>query len=153
MSALLGRVVRRARALPCKLMLATIVLCAIVRDWYPFSPFPMYAAFAPQAWYVSVTDASDRPVPTQVAFGIGAMPLRRLFETRVLALRAAGLTEPQAEARAAIDLLRFLVAEARPARSELAASPPLRLWRTVCRVEGGHAMRSRPVLLGELATQ
>src|SRR5215470_18604861 len=120
---------RWLRRVPCKLMLATILIGLAVGEWYPFSSFPMYSRFAPQAWYVFVTDGSDQVVPTQPYFGVSAMPLRRMFETRALALRAAGASVQEAETQAAVDLLRYLRAEARP-QSGVGAPSGLRLWRT-----------------------
>lgn len=131
---------------PCKLMFATIVLCAATREWYPLSPFPMYANFSPTTWYVCVTDAADRPLPTEPYFGLPVRPLRRIFETRVLASMAAGATRSDAEAAVAPELLRFVLDEARP--EDGAPRPPERigLRRVVTRIDGQRLERSEDTL-------
>ena len=117
----LTRAARRLWKLPCKLMLATIVLCIGVREWYPVSPFPMYATFGPTAWYVCVTDAAGRPLPTGRYLGLDATMMRRMFESRVLAQLARGSARAAADAAAARETLESLVRDARPAPG----APPL----------------------------
>lgn len=134
------------RRVPCKVMLATIVLCAATREWYPFSPFPMYANFSPTTWYVCVTDAAGRPLPTAPYFGLEVRPLRRMFETRVLARMAAGATRAEAEAAAAPELLRFVLHEARPADGAPRLPERIDLRRIVTRIDGQHIERSEETL-------
>jgi hypothetical protein len=147
------RVRRAAQVLwrvPCKLMVATILICAATREWYPFSPFPMYTTFGPTTWYVCLTDGSGRPLPTDPYLGLQARPLRRMFETRVLTRTAQGAPLPDAESAAAAEVLRFVLREARP-RSD---APPLpnriALRRTRTRIDGGRIERADDTL-GELA--
>ena len=137
---------RRLWRLPCKLMLAAIVACLGAREWYPFSPFPMYAGFGPSAWYICVTDGSDRPLPTAQYFGFDATMLRRMYESRVLARLATGATPDVAEPAAAREMLEFLLREARPQPG----SPPLpqgiALRRTALRLEATGVGRAHETL-------
>jgi hypothetical protein len=142
----------RVRRLPCKLMLATVAFCLAVGDWYPFSTFPMYSVFSRQTWYVSVTDEHDRPLATEPTFGIGAMPLMRLYHTRMYAHRRAGVVEAAVPPRAARDVLTFLIQESRPGHDGVVLPRRLRLWRTTFTLKKTRAERSRE-LLGELATR
>ena len=139
-------VARRLRRTPCKLMLATIAVCLAAREWYPLSPFPMYATFGPATWYVYVTDGDDRPVPTIPIFGQSAMPMRRMFEVRARAFAASGVDPAEVDTRAAEELLRFLVREAELLRAKTRFPPRLRLWRAESRLEAGKIVRSRDFL-------
>ena len=142
----LGRALGWLWRAPCKLMLATIVLCAATREWYPFSPFPMYANFSPTTWYVCVTDAAGRPLPTEPYLGLEVRPLRRMFETRVLARTAAGATRAEAEAAVAPELLRFVLREARPADGAPRLPDRIDLRRIVTRIDGQHLARYEDTL-------
>ena len=141
---------RGLRRLPGALLLATLVACLGLREWYPFSPFPMYAAFAPSTWHVFVTDGDDHVVSPLRLFGVSAIPLRRLFERRAIVEQtAAGQPAEEADARAAVALLHFIVAESHP---QAGAPPPparLRLWRVASQVEGTRVVSTKQ-LLGEI---
>ena len=142
----IGKAVHRLRRIPCKLMIATIAVCLAVREWYPLSSFPMYATFGPAASYVYVTDGADRPVPTLPTFGLSAMPMRRMFDSRVRAFAAAGVAAPEVNARAGEELLRFLVREAELVRGMKHFPPRLRLWRAESRIDAGRMVHARDFL-------
>ncbi len=137
--------VRRLWHLPCKLMLATIVLCLALREWYPFSPFPMYANFGPSAWYICVTDADGRPLPAAPYFGLDATIFRRMFETRVLARVAAGDARDRAEAVATQDMLEALVRDAhRESRRRL--PDRIGLQRVALSLDGERVLHTQEML-------
>ena len=133
-------------------MLITIVLCLGLREWYPFTPFPLYASFSPQAWYVCLTDEHDRVVPTWPALGVIARPLRRELETRVLERVAAGEAPSTAETHAADDLLRFLLREAVAAHHADSLPARLRLRRVTASITAQHIEQTQESL-GEVATR
>jgi hypothetical protein len=132
--------------------LLVMVLAGIAsREWYPFSPFPMYSTFTPYSWHVLVTDGDDRTVSTLQLFGISAIPLRRMLERRVMAAQdEAGQSPETAAQRGAVALLRFLLAEARPQPGAPPLPARLRLWRVDARVEGDRVVGTRQ-LLAEIA--
>ena len=136
---------------PGAVMLLTIVLSLALREWYPFSVFPMYATFSPQSWYICLSDDRGRLVPTDSTFGMEARPLRRIFETHVLERMAAGEPRTAAESHAADDVLRFVLREA---AAQGSPSPParLRLRRVTASIVEQHVERTEE-LLGEAATQ
>jgi len=138
------------RRLPAKLMLATMLVCVLTREWYPFSFFPMFATFGPPASYVCVSDGADRPLATMPALGFDSGPLARSLERRRLAKVSAGSAD--AEHAAAVDLLRFLVEQARPVADGGPLPDRLRLWRETLRLDGERIVRSRE-LLGEAETR
>ena len=137
---------RRLWQLPCKLMLATIIACLALREWYPFSPFPMYANFGPTAWYICVTDAADQPLPAARYFGLDATIFRRVFETRVLARTAAGEPPDVSERAAARDTLEFLVHEAHPEPGTPPLPERIGLQRVVSWLEAGHVRHTQEIL-------
>ncbi len=124
---------RPLRRLPGALMLATIVVSLALREWYPFSFFPMYASFGPESWHVRVTDAHNAVVPTGSVFGVDARPFKRMYEQRMLANLAAGQPPREAEVHAAETLLQISASAAAPT----APLPDrLVLWIIYCRVTG-----------------
>lgn len=140
------RAARRLWELPGKLMLATILLCLALREWYPFSPFPMYANFGPTAWYVCVTDADGEPLAADRYFGLDATLFRRVLETRVLERVAAGEALDRAESGAASDTLAFLVREAHPQPGTPALPSRVGLQRVVVSLDGQRVQRTHELL-------
>jgi hypothetical protein len=49
-------------------------------EWYPFSNFPMYSTFEDTAYYVYITDLSDRPVPLVPVFGRTGSEVKKLYD-------------------------------------------------------------------------
>ncbi|MEO8602971.1 MAG: hypothetical protein ABI629_10370 [bacterium] len=139
----------RLLAVPGVVLLAMLVVCIATREWYPFTPFPMYAAFGGTTWHLRLTDGDDTPISPLQVFGVSAIPLRRMFERRAIVEQQH--PEPAAaEARAADALLRFLVAEARPQPGAPPPPPRLRRSRISSKIEGGRVVSTRD-LLSEIA--
>ncbi|MDX2170849.1 MAG: hypothetical protein SF182_27525 [Deltaproteobacteria bacterium] len=139
---------RRLRRVPGALLCVVVLLSLALREWYPFSFFPMYASFGPATWHVLVTDGDDHVAPTALLFGIDARPFKRMWERRMLAYVAAGRPGAEAEALAAQDLLRE--AAARPVPDAPPAPARLRLWMITSGVGAGGLTRQQR-LLGEVA--
>jgi hypothetical protein len=137
---------RRLRRIPGAMLGIVFVLSFALREWYPFSFFPMYAAFGPDTWHVVVTDGDGQVAPTDVLFGIDARPFKRMWERRMLAYVAAGKSGAEAETLAAQDLLRELAARPAPGAPPMPAS--LRLWMIQSTVGDGTIHRQQR-LLGE----
>jgi hypothetical protein len=131
---------------PGVVMLVILILCLATREWYPFSIFPMYATFSPQAWYICLSDGHDRLVPTLPTFGMSARPLRRMFETRLLERLAAGEPRAAAESHAAADVLRFVLRERAAQASTVIDPTRLRLHRVTASIVDQHVERSDEVL-------
>lgn len=146
----LRRAVAAVWRLPGAVMVVVMALCLATREWYPLSPFPMYATFSPQSWYICVTDERDRLVPTLPAFGMEARFLHRMFETRVLERTAAGEPHDAAELHAADDLLRFVLRETGSPATAAPHPARLRLRRVTSSIADGRIER-RHESLGEVA--
>ena len=52
-------------------------------EWYPFSNFPMYSNFEPQAYYVYVTDLQDNPVGIQPTFGTWPTAVKKAYDSKL----------------------------------------------------------------------
>lgn len=55
-------------------------------EWYPFSNFPMYSNFEPQAYYVYVTDDQDKPVAIQPTFGTWPTAVKKAYDLKLKAV-------------------------------------------------------------------
>lgn len=141
---------RRLRRVPGLMLGLVFVLSLALREWYPFSFFPMYAAFGPDSWHVVVTDGDGHLAPTAVLFGLDARPFKRMWECRMLAYVAAGRSKAEAETLAAQDLLRDVAARPAPGAPPLPAS--LRVWMVESNVGDG-TIRRQQRLLGEVVLQ
>lgn len=62
-----GRALSVYRAVPCKAMIALVIVCYLCKDnYYPFSNFPMYSLPKPMADYTYVTGYVQHPNGTKV---------------------------------------------------------------------------------------
>lgn len=84
-------------------------------EFYPFSNFPMYSRFAPDTYYVYVTDLNDEPVPIGRTFNIASSDVKKAYDRRLDAIKkSTGQKARRKEmplelrARAAEDVLRWL---------------------------------------------
>ncbi len=65
---------------------ATFLLAAalyFIKEWYPFSHFPMYSRLEPQATLVFVTDQDDRPVALRTTFRYASSDSKKAFNARL----------------------------------------------------------------------
>lgn len=84
-------------------------------EFYPFSNFPMYSRFAPDTYYVYVTDLNDQPVPIGRFFNIASSDVKKAYDRRLDAIKkSTGQKARRKEmplelrARAAEEVLRWL---------------------------------------------
>ena len=52
-------------------------------EWYPFSNFPMYSNFEPQAYFVYITDLDDKPVGIQPTFGTWPTAVKKAYDLKL----------------------------------------------------------------------
>lgn len=52
-------------------------------EWYPFSNFPMYSNFEPQAYYVYITDLDDKPVAIQPTFATWPTAVKKAYDLKL----------------------------------------------------------------------
>ena len=84
-------------------------------EFYPFSNFPMYSRFAPDTYYVYVTDLKDEPVPIGQTFNIASSDVKKAYDRRLDAIKKSTSQKARRKemplelrARAAEDVLRWL---------------------------------------------
>lgn len=65
------------------LLLALVLLSQTVREWYPFSHYPMYSGFPEQANYVYLRKADGDPVPIGRALGTDGSAVKKMFRSHV----------------------------------------------------------------------
>ena len=144
-----ARLLRAARRVPIKLMLSVVFVSLLLREFYPFSWFPMYSNFSGHTWYVYVTDHRDQPIALRERFRVTTPFLKKAYYAN---LRAAqdSRSEPSLspERDAALATLRFVTTEVRPKH---AGTPcvGLRLWKVELTRRDREIARDRS-LLGEL---
>ncbi len=59
-------------------------------EFYPFSNFPMYASFAPDTYYVFITDLGDRPIAISPTFGTSASDIKKTYDRKLGDLKSRG---------------------------------------------------------------
>lgn len=52
-------------------------------EFYPFSNFPMYSRFAPDTYYVYVTDLQDKPVAVGMTFGTAISNVKKAYDRKL----------------------------------------------------------------------
>jgi hypothetical protein len=151
--------------IPFKLMLAVVFVSLLLREFYPFSWFPMYSNFSGRTWYVYVTDERDQPLALRELFGVTTPFLKKAYYSNLRAARKSSsehtlrsnsehpspysskpVLPPEREA--AIATLRFVTTEVKPRRAG-AACVDLRLWKVDLARHDREITRERS-LLGEL---
>jgi hypothetical protein len=138
-----------ARRIPSKLMLAVVAASLILREFFPFSWFPMYSQFSGRTWYVYVADDRDRPIAIRERFGVSAPFLKKAFNSNLRAARGSISHDSlPAESEAAVDTLRFITTKLKPKHAE-AACVDLRLWKVELERRDREIARQRR-FLGEL---
>lgn len=59
-------------------------------EFYPFSNFPMYSSFAPDTYFVFVTDLEDRPIAIAPVFGTSASDVKKTYDRKLGDLKSRG---------------------------------------------------------------
>jgi hypothetical protein len=87
------------QALPLKFLWLLVLFSAFLLPWlqrkqskpgefYPFSNFPMYSKFAPNTYYVMVTDLQDNPIPITPLTGKVLSNLKKTYDTELRTIKA-----------------------------------------------------------------
>lgn len=143
--ALLGR-------FPAKLLVATVIAFQSIGEFFPVSRFPMYAETRKSTWYVYVTDGADQPVPVQRHFRLSAGFLRKVFKERRDAIRERIGEDKEflaeAERRAGLETLQYLVANPKAKQRWVAQHTALRLHKVEVSIVGENILRV-PSLVAE----
>lgn len=71
---------RVTKRFPFTFVLVMVGILALMREWYPFSHFPMYARFENYTYYVYVTDHNETPLPVESLFGIRTANLKKIYQ-------------------------------------------------------------------------
>ncbi|MFP6875082.1 MAG: hypothetical protein VCA55_16405 [Verrucomicrobiales bacterium] len=94
--------------------LMAVTLCLLViREWYPFSHFPMYSRLEDKASVVYITDSADAYIPIRTAFGISSSEVKKQYN-RIRGIltkqdgRAYHDTTAAEESEAALTVLKYL---------------------------------------------
>jgi len=56
-------------------------------EFYPFSNFPMYSRFAPDTYYVYVTDLQDKPIAVAMTFGTAISNVKKAYDRKLTNLK------------------------------------------------------------------
>lgn len=137
---------RPLRRIPGALLVAMVLVSMGLREWYPFSYFPMYASFGEESWHVVVTDGADQVLPTTTRLGIDSRPFKRMWEQRMLAEMRAGRPPAEAETRAAEALLRERAAAVQASPGAPPLPDRLRLWMVRSRIAGTRVTDERQMI-------
>jgi hypothetical protein len=133
-------------------------------EWYPFSNFPMYSTFEDTAYYVYVTDVTDKPLALVPAFGRTGSEVKKLYngflneEVNRLKQQARNRGEKYSkgkvqmtgeECRPAGDATLRQLLETAKSQGEARRHPGLRLHQVDITLEKGAIVR-RTKTVGEL---
>lgn len=58
-------------------------------EFYPFSSFPMYSRFAPDTYYVYITDMKNDAVPCGSMFGIAISDVKKAYDRKLDVIKKA----------------------------------------------------------------
>lgn len=139
----------------CAAFLVALALY-VIKEWYPFTHFPMYSRLEPSATVVFVTDQENRPISLKRAFGYASSNAKKSFNARLekaAAKHGRRWTEnhPDDWAEAGKEMLEFF-AERKDDRflkgvSELRFNLRVLEWKNGQFVETNHQLATRPFSL------
>jgi hypothetical protein len=141
-------------------LMAVVIPLATMRaekpgEFYPFSNFPMYSRFAPDTYYVFVTDLEDRPVAVGPTFSIAISDVKKAYDRRLEALKKSTGSKARrkelprdVKEGAAVEVLRWLVQNSKQPEM-VKAHKGLRLHQTDIAHEGGR-VRKTTEAVGEI---
>lgn len=133
-------------------------------EWYPFSNFPMYSNFEPQAYYVYITDREDKPVGIQPTFGTWPTAVKKAYDLKLKdvvkdlktqAEKAGGKYKKKQidmtteECRPAGDATLKQLIESSKFPEEVKKHSGYRLYQQDIWLEDGH-IKQKPKLVGEI---
>jgi hypothetical protein len=130
------RVLRRLFALPCAITLLVVAINLGLREFLPFSRYPMYARPSSVVHYFVVTDDLDRPLASQREFGVRGSRLRKAHQN-VMRRNSKRVGEIEAEARANAATLALALDE------RMEAIGTYRLWRVDLSLVAARIVRER----------
>ncbi len=166
MSAVFAHLRQRLRRLPFRFHWLLVLLMAGVIPWltaktdkpgefYPFSNFPMYASFAPDTYFVFITDLEDRPIAISPTFGTSASDIKKTYDRKLGDLKNRGPKgarkvelPPELKKEAADATLEALVKKVWPS-PRLAGTKGLRLHHTDILYRDG-VLEQRSAQVGEI---
>jgi hypothetical protein len=127
---------RRGLGMPCAIVLLVVAINLGVREFLPFSRFPMYALPSSVTHYFVVTDDRDRPLASQRELGVRGSRLRKAHQN-VMRRNLKREGEIEAEALAAAATLDLALDE------RMEAIGTYRLWRVELSLVAGKIVRER----------
>jgi hypothetical protein len=136
--------------------LVAITLCLLaIREWYPFSHFPMYSRLENKASVVYITNASNAYIPIRTAFGVSASEVKKQYnrERGILTKpdgRAYHDTTEAEEMAAALTVLRFLYGQRREKFWKEKTAGKLRLFFRVISLAESGGIKQQDRLIAEL---
>jgi hypothetical protein len=94
------RLLSRVRDIPFRFHWVVVVLMAFIipaltaktekpGEFYPFSNFPMYSRFAPDTYYVYVTDLNNVALPSGGLFGTSVSNVKKAYDRKLTNFKMA----------------------------------------------------------------
>ena len=75
---------------PVGFCLAITAECLLLKEFYPFSSFPMYSKNAPGVFCIYVTDSNDKVLFTLPEFGKQSSVLKKIFNGKIQEFKEDG---------------------------------------------------------------
>lgn len=117
-------------------------------EFYPFSNFPMYSRFAPDTYYVYVTDLQDKPIAVGMTFGTAISNVKKAYDRKLINLKKeAGGKGRKADLsaevkRVAADEVLHWLADNAPSKNLVKTHAGLRLFEVNVTYRDGHVSKS-----------
>jgi len=72
---------------PFKVLVLLVALSLVLREFYPFSHYPLYTTFDGKTWYVYLTDQDDKPLPAVAVTRTRASRIKKIYNSRLRKLQ------------------------------------------------------------------
>ena len=115
------------------LVILAVPLMTKIKEWYPFSNFPMYSSLA-DIWTLQLTNEKNQTISSQRDFTGDANSIRKLTTARLRQVQkerniTTGMLKPEDWHEAGRRTLQWLVENHQPKAPQVVEANALRLWR------------------------
>jgi hypothetical protein len=145
------------KRLPLKTFCIVLVLCAVVKDNFPFSHFPMYDQFPDHTFYIFVKDGEGQPIPLEAVTGTRTANFKKPYDKELnkirkkLGKRKRELTAAEREPAGRRALENLYKRAPEPVKRRLEALSPLQLYHADILMVEGDITEPKPEKIATLA--
>ncbi len=140
------------KKIPFLSVIVLALLLQAIKEFYPFSHYPMYSVLTPSVEFYYLTNAQGKLIPQKTYFGFSTSWTRKMLNTRLAELSGGDNSDNASEKEmnaAGLEVLTYLVEHCEAEYKAEVLSGGLQLRQTYIRNTDGRLLR-REELIAEI---